>query len=238
MTRRCGLVPWFFFLRYKYWYFLNYRFHFFTLLFRQLQPFYTSFWSRSEQIFYLDYLPSCYLFGIPSIEKCIVENLYLVIYLEYSADIMIVIFFSLCFFYHTFSLNMLTCRFSFRFSRIHPVQSYQINTYPKLQISCVTSNKWWSTQFASLLKPTLLHCPSYPIVSRDNFTFKERLFVKKGVLKQLKQFDMRGYLEVASAAAYRFISGTYIRLDWFSSTSPPVIGLFYSINRIGSRRTL
>ena len=81
-----------------------------------------------------------------------------------------------------------------------------------------------------------LHCPSHPIVSRDNFTFKGRLFVKKEILKQLKQFNMRGYLEVASTAITD--SFQLVRLDWFSSTSPLVIGLFYSINRTGRRRTL
>ena len=77
-----------------------------------------------------------------------------------------------------------------------------------------------------------LHCPSHLIVCRD----KGRLFVKKGILKQLKRFNMRGYLEVASAAITD--SFQLVRLDWFSSTSPLVIGLFYSINRTGRRRTL
>ena len=45
-----------------------------------------------------------------------------------------------------------------------------------------------------------VYCPSHLIVSRDDFTFKGRLFIKKGILKQLEQFNMRGYLEVASAA--------------------------------------
>ena len=81
-----------------------------------------------------------------------------------------------------------------------------------------------------------LPCPSHLIVSRDNFTFKGRLFVKKGILKQLKRFNMRGYLEVASAAITD--SFQLVRLDWFSSTSPLVIGLFYSINRTGRRPTL
>lgn len=47
---------------------------------------------------------------------------------------------------------------------------------------------------------------------------------------------MRGYLEVASAAITD--SFQLVRLDWFSSTSPLVIGLFYSINRTGRRPTL
>lgn len=81
-----------------------------------------------------------------------------------------------------------------------------------------------------------LHYPSHPIVSRDNFTLKGRLFVKKEILKQWKRFNMRGYLEVASAAITD--SFQLVRLDWFSSTSPLVIGLFYSINRTERRRAL
>lgn len=54
-----------------------------------------------------------------------------------------------------------------------------------------------------------LHCPSHLIVCRD----KGRLFVKKGILKQLKRFNMRGYLEVASAAITD--SFQLVRLDWF-----------------------
>ena len=81
-----------------------------------------------------------------------------------------------------------------------------------------------------------LHYPSHPIVSRDNFTLKGRLFVKKEILKQWKRFNMRGYLEVASAAITD--SFQLVRLDWFSSTSPLVIGLFYSINRTERKRAL
>lgn len=80
------------------------------------------------------------------------------------------------------------------------------------------------------------HYPSHPIVSRDNFTLKGRLFVKKEILKQWKRFNMRGYLEVASAAITDSLQ--LVRLDWFSSTSPLVIGLFYSINRTERRRAL
>lgn len=81
---------------------------------------------------------------IPSIETFVVENLYLVIYLEYSADIIIIIFSSL--FFATPSRLICQRTGSVQLNVVLTEDKYDevlkmvCHTNRKLQISCVTSN--------------------------------------------------------------------------------------------------
>ena len=75
---RWGLAPWFFFSPRHILIFFKLQVSLFHFVVPPAVAVYTSLWSRSEQIFYPDFLPSGYLFVIPSIETFVVGNLYLV----------------------------------------------------------------------------------------------------------------------------------------------------------------